>query len=103
MTRTLIVLTAAALLSACTWVKITEQGKAVRVIDSAQAARCMKKGEVTASVRDEVGAVSRNRQKVLDEVETLARNDAFEVGANAIVPISELVNGERRYAAYDCE
>lgn len=89
-------------LNACTWVKLTEAGAQVRVIDADEAARCIKKGEVTASVRDEVGPYSRNRQKVLDEVETLARNDARDLGANAILALGDLDSGERRYAAYDC-
>jgi hypothetical protein len=89
-------------LNGCTWVKLTSAGAQVRVIDADAAARCIKKGEVTSSVRDEVGLYSRNRQKVLDEVETLARNDARDLGANAISAISELDGGERRYAAYDC-
>lgn len=90
------------LLGGCTWVKLTESGANIRVIDQDEASRCIKKGEITASVRDEVGPYSRNRQKVIDEVETLARNDAGGLGANAIVPVGELDNGERRYAAYDC-
>lgn len=90
------------LLGGCNWVKLSDAGAQVRVVDSDTAARCIKKGEVTASVRDEVGPYSRNRQKVLDEVETLARNDARELGANAISPIGDLDSGERRYAAYDC-
>lgn len=86
----------------CTWVKLSDSGAQVRVITANEASTCIKKGEVTASVRDEVGPYSRNRQKVLDEVETLARNDARELGANAITPLSDLDSGERRYAAYDC-
>ena len=93
---------AGVLLSGCTWVKLTDAGASVRVIDADSAARCIKKGEVTASVRDEVGPYSRNRQKVLDEIETLARNDARELGANAISPLGDVDAGERRYAAYDC-
>ena len=89
-------------LSGCTWVKLTESGSRIRVIDSTEASSCIKKGEVSASVRDEVGPYSRNRQKVLDEVETLARNDAGGLGANAIAPLGDLDSGERRYAAYDC-
>jgi hypothetical protein len=89
-------------LGGCTWVKLTEEGKSVRVISLDEAQRCIKKGELTTSVRDEVGPLERNRQKVLDEVESLARNDARSIGANAIAPVSDLVNGERRFAAYDC-
>lgn len=100
--RFLTLLLASTLLSGCNWVKLTDAGSRIRVIDADEASRCIKKGEVAASVRDEVGPYSRNRQKVLDEVETLARNDAGGLGANAIAPISELDSGERRYAAYDC-
>lgn len=100
--RILVLLCSVALLAGCNWVKLSDSGSRIRVIDADEATRCIKKGEVTASVRDEVGPYSRNRQKVLDEVETLARNDASSLGANAIAPLGELDAGERRYAAYDC-
>lgn len=100
--RVLMLLSSALLLAGCNWVKLSDSGSRIRVIDADEATRCIKKGEVTASVRDEVGPYSRNRQKVLDEVETLARNDAGGLGANAIAPLGELDAGERRYAAYDC-
>lgn len=90
-------------LSGCTWVRLTEEGQAVRVADGSESlSHCEAKGLVTASVRARVGMYERNRLKVADEVEALARNDAVRLGANTLRPEGELVDGERRYAAFKC-
>lgn len=90
--------------SGCAFVELNEQGQRVRVVDSAAlTAGCVRKGEITSRVTRDVGPFERNSQKVADEVEALARNDAATLSANTIVAVSPLDgNGERRYVAYDC-
>jgi hypothetical protein len=91
--------------SGCAWVKLTEAGQRVRVIDhsSSLSAGCVRKGEITASVRRELGPFERNSQKVTDELEALARNEAALISADTVVPTGPVDgSGQRRYVAYDC-
>jgi len=97
-------LTLAAGTNGCTWVKLEDSAKRVRVMSTSDSlSSCEDKGEITASVEDRILSVKRERTKVLDEVEALARNSAVEMGADTIAPISELAGGERRYRAYRCK
>jgi hypothetical protein len=91
-------------LHACTWVKLDDNAKRIRVMDSAETlGGCTLKGEITAAVKDRILLVKRERAKVADEVEALARNEAVKLGADTIAPASEMRAGERQYNAYQCK
>ncbi len=90
-------------LSACTWVPMAPEAKAVRVVPAGVApAGCEKRGEVTVSVTDKVVLYERNALRVRDELETLARNQAAGIPANTVQPLGDPANGEQRFAAYQC-
>jgi len=89
--------------TACTWVPIDTNGKAVRVIPAGQgAAGCEQKGEVVVSVKNKVGFYNRNPLRVQEELETLARNEAPSAGANAVQAQGQPVDGSQRFNAYLC-
>lgn len=89
--------------TACTWVPIEAAGKAVRVLPAGAApANCTARGEIAVSVKDRVGFYERNALRVQEELETLARNEAYSVQANAVQPQGAPVNGEQRFAAWQC-
>lgn len=90
--------------SGCAWVKLTDEGQRVRVAEtSGLSAGCVRKGEITASVRRELGPFERNSQKVTDELEALARNEAALLSADTVTPTGPVDgSGQRRYVAYDC-
>lgn len=94
----------AVLLPACTWVKIDQEAKSIRVVDaSADISRCgTMVSEISVSVRDRVGFVDRNSIKVRDELETLARNQAAGGSADTLKPLNEPLNGEQRFGAWRC-
>ena len=93
----------AVLLSACTWVHLAPAAKNVRVIPGgATPAGCEKRGEVSVSVKDSVAFYERNTLRVRDELETLARNEAPGIQANAVQPLGDPVDGGQRFAAYYC-
>ena len=90
-------------LGGCTWVKMAEGGKQVRVASATEAlAGCEKRGEVSVSVKDSLGPYERNDLRVRDELETLARNEAPGIQANAVQPLGDPVDGGQRFAAYYC-
>src|SRR5690554_1628880 len=93
----------AASLVSCTWVKPDDAGKRVRVAYDGRIEGCQKVGEVGVSVRDWLlPGVRRNEMKVLDELESLARNQAATIDADTIVALGEARSGEQRFGAYRC-
>jgi hypothetical protein len=94
---------AAALTAACQWVPLTPAGEGVRIANAAEVSGCKELGTVTGKTTVTVGPMARNEAKVAKEVESLARNDAATMGANAIVPKGALEWDQRTYAAFRCE
>jgi hypothetical protein len=96
-------LLSAALLPACTWVKMEAGGGEVRVAPrSDDLASCTRRGEVGVAVKDKVGLYRRNELKVRDELETMARNEAVSLDADTVQALNEPSAGEQRFAAYRC-
>ena len=92
-------------LGACTWVKPDAGGENVRVAYDESATRgCVALGrEVTVSVKHEIAGIARDRRKVLDELESLARNDAASTPqGDTVRALGPVRNGEQTYAVYDC-
>ena len=88
-------------LNACTFVHMAPGAREVRVLASAPAS-CEKRGEVSVGVQDKVGFYERSAVQVRDELETLARNEAPAVGADAISPLGPPQHGEQRWAMWRC-
>ena len=95
-------LTIAALPAACTWVKETPSGDAVRVAYDGNVSGCRDAGAVSVSVADKVAFYHRPDLKVRDELETLARNQAASIPADTIKPTSEPKDGAQSFQAYVC-
>ncbi|HEX9814149.1 MAG TPA: DUF4156 domain-containing protein [Myxococcota bacterium] len=86
----------------CTWVSVTDEGRNVRVLDAESAARCERIGNVGAKTADRVTIFARSDRKVQAELESLARNEATELGGDAIVPIGFPVDGRQSFEVYRC-
>jgi len=91
-----------ATLTACTWVKPTGGGDAVRVAYDGNVSGCRDAGAISVSVTDKVAFYHRPDLKVRDELETLARNQAAEIPADTIKPNSEPKDGSQQFQAYVC-
>jgi hypothetical protein len=92
-------------LGACTWVEPDAGGRMIRVAyeESATAGCVDLRREVTVSVKAEVAGIARDRRKVLDELESLARNDAARVPeADTVRATGPVRDGEQSYKVYDC-
>lgn len=90
------------LLSACTWVKVSAEGESVKLLTVAQAASCERVGATTSQALGKVGFVKRRETKLATELQTLARNEAAEMGGNAIVADGEIEEGRQRFVIYRC-
>jgi hypothetical protein len=90
-----------ALATGCTFVHMAPGASQVRVLATAPTS-CEKRGEVEVSVKDRLGPYERSDAQVRDELETLARNEAPGVGADAISPLSAPRDGEQRWTMWRC-
>ncbi len=96
----LVMLAAAA--GGCTFVQVSDKGADVVQANSADVQNCRDVGEVVARTRSRV-LVQRGDVKVRQELIDLARNQAAELGANAIVPAGPHEKGVQTFRAYACE
>lgn len=88
-------------LSGCTWVHMAPGASAVQVVIGAPAG-CESRGEVEVSVKDSIAFYERNRLRVREELETLARNEAPGLGADTVQALDDPGDGTQRYAAWRC-
>ena len=97
----LALLATAVLGAGCTWVHMAPEARGVKVVDGPPAG-CNRRGEVAVSVKDSIAFYERNDLRVRDELETLARNEAPGLGADTIQPLGPPIEGEQRFAAWNC-
>ncbi len=91
------------LLGACTWVKLEPAGNTIRVArEGEDLSFCDRRGEITVSVKHNVGFIERNPMKVRDELETMARNEAPGMSADTVQALDEPLYGEQRFSGYAC-
>ncbi len=90
------------LLSACTWVKLTEEGETVTVV-TAVPSSCKRLGSTTSSTKADIASFDRKSKKVATELQTLARNSAAKMGGDTISAEGEVSeNGEQTFGIYRC-
>lgn len=103
--RTLALLTGTALLATlagCTWVDVKPQGEKVRVLTPQEVTHCKLLGRVTSNTAASVLVFVRGREKVQEEVNRLARNNAGDMGGDTVVPTGPLIEGEQSFNVYRC-
>ncbi len=88
-------------LPGCTFVHMAPGAKGVRVMAAAPTG-CERRGEVEVSVKDSLGPYQRSESQVRDELETLARNEAPGLSADAISPLGPPRDGSQRWALWRC-
>lgn len=89
-------------LSGCTWVKKTPAAENVRIAPKDLVVNCVNKGTVTTNTVDNVSVVNRSAEKVKKELETLAQNEAAKSGADTIVALTKIIDGEQTFGMYRC-
>lgn len=89
-------------LSGCTWVKVSEQGQSVAVLDASAAVDCQMLGRLTAISRAKVAGITRSQEKLAIELETIARNEGASMGGNAVVPLTGIEGNQQKFQVYQC-
>jgi len=92
-----------ALASGCQWVKPTESGAQVALVKPALVANCEKLGSTVSIVKARVGIVQRKKAKVADELVTLAKNEAGNMGGNTIITRKAPEEGRQTFEIYSCQ
>jgi hypothetical protein len=102
-TNVIIICAVALSMFCCTWVSVTEEGQNVRVLQVNEVAGCEKIGSVGAKTTDHVTIFARSERKIQQELESLARNEATELGGDAVVPIGTEKEGRQSFDVYRCQ
>jgi len=89
-------------INACANVKLTHGGEKARVLSTAEAANCQKRGATTVRVKPTVLTVRRQPTVIAEELQVLARNSAVNMGGDTVAAISKIDNGEQTFAVYRC-
>lgn len=96
------VFTAVAGVTACTWVKPTTSASRVSVATPEQANYCEKLGQTRVTTQNRVAIFDRNDKKVAEELTTMARNSAADMGGNAVIPLTQVADGKQTFAILRC-
>lgn len=99
--RVLLVLGTLAWLPACTWVKISDEARAVDLREAQEVANCRSLGSITTQVAWKVVGIRRGENKIRVELDNLARDRALNMQANTVVRKS-IEDGTGHYTAYQC-
>lgn len=91
------------ILSACTWVELTKEGKEVAVATDLNLKTCKKLGSTTSTVKHKIGFVTRSEEKVNEELTTLAKNSAAKMGGDTIVAEGAASEGTMSFDIYKCK
>ena len=86
--------------SGCTWVKVTPEGEQVKLY-KVKSVSCKELSTVTAKTIHRV-VLDRSDEAMGKELLALARNEAGKQGANGILPVSSIVDGEQVFKTYRC-
>jgi hypothetical protein len=104
MQKPIVVIALLSMLSACTWVQLSPGGEEVTVLTLAQANNrsCELLGRASSTTMDRIVVVDRSDERQQRELITLARNEAANMGGNAIAPQANISNGRQQFNVYNC-
>ena len=91
----------ALLLPGCTWVKISDEARAIPLREPHEVANCQRLGNITTQVAWKVMGLPRGENKIRVELDNLARSRALDMQGNAVVRES-ISEGTGNYTAYKC-
>lgn len=97
-----IMLLGATIATGCTWVDPIPGASAVTLVKAPHVVNCKPLGTTTSSVKDKVGFINRSDEKVTEELLTLAKNSAVELGGDTLVAESGPYEGSQKFKIYKC-
>lgn len=92
----------ALLLSSCATVPLTEGGKKIRVLAPDEVSSCKKLGKSNTSVTATALGMDRPPETIAQELASIARNSASNMGGDTIVPLTVIAEGRQTFVIYKC-
>lgn len=92
------------LLTACAsnWVQLTPDGEQVRLALPVDVQNCRRIGTSSASALNRIGPMQRGGERLQQELVTLARNEAADMGGNRVVAESTIIDGRQTFGVFSC-
>jgi len=90
------------LLTACAGLGRTPPGGAVRVVTAEELTDCRNVGSVHVRVVDKLPQLQQVEGGVATELLTLAEQSAEQLGGNALVEMTNIVDGGQSFEAFSC-
>ena len=99
----LLALCVPAVLSACSFVSLDPQARDIVVSQNADSLTnsCKLLGKTNATIWSSAETFQSDA-KVETQLDTLARNQAAQMGGNTVAPITGISEGKRTYNVYNC-
>jgi len=101
MKKMICIASAALLMSACSSLKLTEEGEKVRVLEPGEVTSCKNMGRTNTSVTDRI-ILERPADTIAKELRIVARNSAARMGGDTIVPLTVITDGQQTFVVYKC-
>ena len=86
----------------CTWVDSVPGASRVTLVGPQHVSQCQPLGTTTSQTKAQVGPVHRSESKVQEELLTLAKNSAVEIGGDTLVAEGPPLQGSQRFRIYKC-
>lgn len=84
------------------WVQVTSAGENVRVATASEVSNCTRIGRTRTNTLGKIVGVERGAERLQIELQSLARNEAGDMGGNAVVPESLIEDGQQTFGVYSC-
>lgn len=84
------------------WVQVTSAGQNVRVATAADVSNCSRVGRTRTNTLGRIVGVERGAERLQTELQSLARNEAGDMGGNVVVPESIIEEGQQTFGVYRC-
>ncbi|MBT8440883.1 MAG: DUF4156 domain-containing protein, partial [Gammaproteobacteria bacterium] len=101
MKKALPIIAASLAISACSGIKLTDEGEKIRVLDPGEVQSCRELGKTNTAVTARI-IVDRPIETVSEELRVIARNSAARMGGDTIVPLTVIENGSQTFVVYKC-
>ncbi len=86
----------------CTWVHLADDAGSVKILDPGEVEDCEQIGRTRSKTKTKILFVTRNKNKVLEEQTTLARNEAARMGGNAVAVKGDAEGQDQLFGIYKC-
>jgi hypothetical protein len=87
----------------CTWVDAKPGSSKVTLVMPEHVTQCRPLGMTTSQVKDKVGSYHRDEETVTEELLTLAKNSAVDLGGDTLVADGGPVDGSQKFTIYKCQ